>query len=96
MCVYIYRRQHRRLGERKRQLNPIGKSVLVSFRVRVVRACVRACEAVRVREGSVASTLEAWMARSPAPAWVSPFPFVLLYARVLSIVFKFEAPSQGF
>ena len=28
-------------GERMRQLNPIGKSVSVSFRVRVVRACER-------------------------------------------------------
>ena len=39
----------RRLGGMKRQLNPIGKSVSVSFRVRVVRACVRAklCGCVR-------------------------------------------------
>ena len=60
-------------------------------------SCVRACEAVRVREGSVASTLEARLARSPVPpAWVSAFPFVLLYARVLSIIFDFEAASQGF
>ena len=42
-----------RLGGKKRQLIPIGKSVSVSFRVRVVRACVRACEAVRVREAGV-------------------------------------------
>ncbi len=36
-------------GEKKRQLTPIGKSVSVSFRVRVVRACVRAklCGCVR-------------------------------------------------
>ena len=40
-------------GVKKRQLIPIGKSVSVSFRVRVVRACVRACEAVRVREAGV-------------------------------------------
>ena len=33
-----------------RQLNPIGKSVSVSFRVRVVRACVRAKLCERVRE----------------------------------------------
>ena len=41
--------QYRRLGGRKRQLTPIGKSVSVSFRVRVVHACVRAklCEHVR-------------------------------------------------
>ena len=38
-------------GEESTQLTPIGKSVSVSFRVRVVRACVRACEAVWVREG---------------------------------------------
>ena len=43
--VYIYWR----LGGKKRQLIPIGKSVSVSFRVRVVRAC----EAVRVREAGV-------------------------------------------
>ena len=43
-------KSHRRLGGTKRQLTPIGKSVSVSFRVRVVRACVRACEAVWVRE----------------------------------------------
>ena len=33
-----------------RQLNPIGKSVSVSFRVRVVRACVRAKLCGRVVE----------------------------------------------
>ena len=49
MCLHIYWR----LGGKKRQLIPIGKSVSVSFRVRVVRACVRACEAVRVREAGV-------------------------------------------
>ena len=40
---------YRRSGGKKRQLTPIGKSVSVSFRVRVVRACVRAklCEHVR-------------------------------------------------
>ena len=60
-------------------------------------SCVRACEAVRVREGNVASTLEAPLARSPAaPAWVWAFPFAPLYARVLSIFFDFEAASQGF
>ena len=36
-------------GVKKRQLIPIGKSVSVSFRVRVVRACVRASEA-KLRE----------------------------------------------
>ena len=41
---------NRRLGGIKRQLNPIGKSVSVSFRVRVVRACVRAKLCERVRE----------------------------------------------
>ena len=41
------------MGGKKRQLIPIGKSVSVSFRVRVVRACVRACEAVWVREAGV-------------------------------------------
>ena len=40
--IYIYRR----LGGKKRQLTPIGKSVSVSFRVRVVRACVRSCVSV--------------------------------------------------
>ena len=35
-CIYW------RLEGKKRQLPPIGKSVSVSFRVRVVRACVRA------------------------------------------------------
>ena len=38
------------MGGIKRQLNPIGKSVSVSFRVRVVRACVRAKLCVRVTE----------------------------------------------
>ena len=42
----------RRLGGKKRQLSPIGKSVSVSFRVRVVRACVRAKLRGRVREVS--------------------------------------------
>ena len=42
--------EDRRLGGRKRQLSPIGKSVSVSFRVRVVRACVRAKLCGRVRE----------------------------------------------
>ena len=41
---------YRRLGGKKRQLSPIGKSVSVSFRVRVVRACVRAKLCERVRE----------------------------------------------
>ena len=41
---------YRRLGGRERQLSPIGKSVSVSFRVRVVRACVRAKLCERVRE----------------------------------------------
>ena len=41
------------IGGTKCQLIPIGKLVSVSFRVRVVRACVRACEAVRVREAVV-------------------------------------------
>ena len=45
-CHYVYRR----LGGKKRQLTPIGKSVSVSFRVRVVRACVRAKLCERVRE----------------------------------------------
>ena len=40
----------RRLGGKKRQLSPIGKSVSVSFRVRVVRACVRAKLCERGRE----------------------------------------------
>ena len=40
----------RRLGGMKRQLNLIWKSVSVSFRVRVVRACVRAKLCERVRE----------------------------------------------
>ena len=38
------------MGGKKRQLSPIGKSVSVSFRVRVVRACVRAKLCERVRE----------------------------------------------
>ena len=50
MCIYIGD-----WGVKKRQLIPIGKSVSVSFRVRVVRACVRACEAVRVREAGVSN-----------------------------------------
>ena len=42
---------YRRLGGKKRQLSPIGKSVSVSFRrVRVVRACVRAKLCERGRE----------------------------------------------
>ena len=38
------------MGGKKRQLSPIGKSVSVSFRVRVVRACVRAKLCERGRE----------------------------------------------
>ena len=41
----------RRLRGKKLQLTPTGKSVSVSFRVRVVRACVRACEAAWARVG---------------------------------------------
>ena len=54
-CTYIYTfiQVYWRLEGKKRQLPPIGKSVSVSFRVRVVRACVRACEAVQVREAGV-------------------------------------------
>ena len=37
------------MGGKELQLNPTGKSVSVSFRVRVVRACVRASEA-KLRE----------------------------------------------
>ena len=40
-------------GNNRRRRPPIGKSVSVSFLVRVVRACVRACEAVWVREACV-------------------------------------------
>ena len=50
-CLVTYSNvvSSRRLGGIKRQLNPIGKSVSVSFRVRVVRACVHAklCGCVR-------------------------------------------------
>ena len=53
---------------KKRQLPPIGKSVSVSFRVRVVRACVCACEAVRVREAGVPSTLGSKTKRCATPA----------------------------
>ena len=38
------------MGGKKRQLSPVGKSVSVSFRVRVVRACVRAKLCERGRE----------------------------------------------
>ena len=67
MCIYIYWR----LGGKKRQLIPIGKSVSVSFRVRVVRACVRAklCGCVR----QVSPTLVARMERfppTPARVWL--------------------------
>ena len=89
---------YRRLGGRINAVDP-NREIGFGFVSCSCRACVRACEAVRVREGSVASTLEARLARSPpaaAPAWVSAFPFVLLYARVLSIIFDFEAASQGF
>ena len=43
-------------------LTPTGKLVLVLFRVRVVRACVRACEAVWACEGMCLSTLGARLA----------------------------------
>ena len=78
-------------------MTPIGKSVSVSFRVRVVRACVRAklCERVR----GVPSTLEARMARCPAapatpatpatPAWGAAFAFLMTVAWVLRLVLRF-------
>ena len=52
-------------GGIKRQLNPIGKPVSFSFRVRVVRACVRSCVSAG---GRCSSTLEARMGRSSTPA----------------------------
>ena len=39
--MYCRRKHDRRLGGKKRQLTPTGKSVSVSFRVRVVRASGR-------------------------------------------------------
>ena len=48
--LYIFIYIYWRLEGKKRQLPPIGKSVSVSFRVRVVRACVRAKLCERVRE----------------------------------------------
>ena len=58
-------------------LIPIGKLVSVSFRVRAVRACVRACEAVRVRERGVSQRWrpereEVLLRRGPGPRcfWV--------------------------
>jgi len=53
---------------------PIGKSVSVSFRVRVVRASGRG-EAAWACEAKCSSTLEASLATFPAsPAWPGPWP----------------------
>ena len=83
MYTYIYVYIYWRLGGKKRQLIPIEKSVSVSFRVRVVHACMRAklCGCVR----QVSPTLGARMERlAPTPpARVLPFHFVVLYAWVL-------------
>ena len=79
--IYIYIYIYWRLEGKKRQLPPIGKSVSVSFRVRVVRACVRAklCGCVR----QVFPTLGARTERFRTPARGLPFHFVVLYAWVL-------------
>ena len=78
----------------KRQLPPIGKSVSVSFRVRVVRACVRAklCGCVR----QVSPTLGARMERFPPPARVGDFHFLILYAWVLKEIHRYWQPLRGF
>ena len=104
--IAIYNILYRRLGGKKRQLSPIGKSVSVSFRVRVVRACVRAklCGPVAIWF----STLEARTVRSPPAAAVPRrfycytqgfrgIPFnLLLYARVLRKPFQSAAIRKGF
>ena len=78
--IYIYIYIYPRLGGKKLQVSPIGKSVSVSFRVRVVRACVRSCLSAG---GRCSSTLEARMGRSSTPAWGELFVYLLLYAWVL-------------
>ena len=66
------------------QLTPIGKSVSVSVRVRVVRAwsCVRACR--HTSSMLVQRTLRFPPAAAPAPGW--GFSFLLLYALVLTLL----------
>ena len=83
LSLYIYIFMYWRLEGKKRQLPPIGKSVSVSFRVRVVRACVHAklCGCVR----QVFPMLGARMERfSATPARVVAFHFLMLYAWVLN------------
>ena len=67
---------HRRLWGKKRHLTPTGKSVSVSFRVRVVRACERARRSCVGAWGLCFSTLEARTATlataAPAAGWVAP------------------------
>ena len=49
---------------------------------------MRACEAAWAREGGVASTLVARLARSPPPAWFRRLHFYILFTRVLSNLLK--------
>ena len=82
------------MGGKKRQLSPIGKSVSVSFRVRVVRACVRAKLCGRVREvllnagGSDGEISGSGVSGS--------FVFLLTVSRVLRIMDLLKAISPGF
>ncbi len=75
---------------------PTGKSVSVSFRVRVVRAC----EAAWARKGHASSTLEARIVRfpPPPPPPVVDFPaaYLMLYTRVLRKIFHLNAIHKGF
>ena len=86
---------YRRLGGRERQLTPIGKSVSVSFRVRVVRACVRAKLCGGASEVS-SSTLGARTATNRTPAWGGSYEFLLVYAWVLRIFFNSCCYMHGF
>ena len=65
------------MGGKRLQLTPIGKSVSVSFRVRVVRACVRAklCGCVRdVSLNAGGSNGEKW----DSGAGFGPGPFAAI------------------
>ena len=82
---YLYRRLR---GIDRRMNPPIGKSVSVSFRVRVVLACERARRScVGVCQGPVRgeclSTLGPANLTFPIPAVVSPFACLLLFVMIL-------------
>ena len=73
----------RRFGGKKRQLTPMGQWVWVSLCVGVVRACVRACEAVQVRGRGAP---QHWR-QEVLGAWFSLFVFLMTVTSVFKVFF---------